>query len=77
MQAKGNVDAPAEVWRAAAKWLAGHDLAAACAPELKVETGAWRAPWKPYWRDHRKCPRWLPHAPYDGWQHEMNVYLSL
>ncbi|MCA3562365.1 MAG: PcfJ domain-containing protein [Aestuariivirga sp.] len=35
MQAKGNVDAPAEVWRAAAKWLAGHDLVAACAPGLE------------------------------------------
>jgi hypothetical protein len=77
MQAKANVDAPAEVWRAAAKWLAGHDLVAACTPGLKVETGAWRAMWKPYWLDRRKCPHWLPHAPCDGWQHGMNVYLHL
>ena len=77
MRAKANAEAPAEVWRAAAKWLAGHDLAAACIRGSDIELGAWRAMWKPYWLDRRKCPWWLPHSPQEGWQHEMRVYPSL
>lgn len=77
MRAKANDDPPPEVWRAAARWLSGHDLVAACAPGSKLESGSWRDIWKPYWRDRRKCPPWLPHAPREGWQHQMNVYPRL
>lgn len=76
IKAKANADAPLEVWSTAAKWLSGHDLAAGCADLLAHrrpanEVDAWRAMWKPYWLDRRKCPWWLPHAPRKDWQHDL------
>lgn len=76
MKAKANEDASAEVWQAAARWLAGHDLTEGCtgllaATRPAIDVRAWRAMWKPYWLDRRKCPWWVPHAPGEAWQHRL------
>ncbi len=76
MKAKANAEAPVEIWLAAARWLAGHDLTAGCAGLLATEAPAidaraWRALWKPYWLDRRKCPWWLPHTPREAWEYRV------
>jgi hypothetical protein len=70
MELKGpaNAEAPKEIWVAARRWLAQHDLAA-IAPSCIASGGppldraAWIALWRPYWLERRRIPSWLPLAP--------------
>ena len=71
LQLKGpsNIEAPKEIWAAARRWLAWHDLLpiepskVARAP---LDRSAWTEMWRPYWLSKRSIPDWLPLVPSRG-----------
>lgn len=76
LKAKCNDEAPRNVWIAAAKWLASHDLAdlAAQAPDAgrqEMTRQQWQSLWLPYWKDRKYRPRWLPFVPEEGWRWQL------
>lgn len=63
-----NAEASKEIWLAARRWLAQHDLAAIDSSRVAsgvspLDRAAWIALWRPYWLERRRIPNWLPLAP--------------
>jgi hypothetical protein len=63
-----NVVAPAELWWAAHRWLAQHDLRrvpADCFPwdSAPLDIAMWRQIWRPWWLKKRRLPKTLPLTP--------------
>ncbi|MDE2182492.1 MAG: hypothetical protein KGJ78_05670 [Alphaproteobacteria bacterium] len=60
-----NEAAPKDLWWAAQKWLAAHDLAGIEIVRRKwgtapLDQALWRSLWRPYWLARREIPSWLP-----------------
>jgi hypothetical protein len=63
-----NVVAPAELWWAAHRWLARHDLRRVpddCFPwdSAPLDVAMWRQIWRPWWLAKRRLPKTLPLTP--------------
>jgi hypothetical protein len=68
LQLKGpsNSDAPKEIWAAARRWLAWHDLLPIEPSQVDrapLDRSAWTEMWRPYWLSKRSIPDWLPLVP--------------
>lgn len=63
-----NADVGRDVWLAAMRWIAAHDLVAidpkpVAWGSMPPARATWFALWRPYWLDRRRIPAWLPLAP--------------
>jgi hypothetical protein len=71
LSAAGNAAAPAEVWRAARRWLHAQDAASTDPRRFKerrtdMDEAMWRAMFRAYWLAKRRIPEWLPLSPDPG-----------
>ncbi len=74
--ARNNNEAPRDIWVAAAKWLACHDLPgitarAPFAGQCEVDHRVWQSLWLPYWKDRKHAPRWLSITPNGDWRWQL------
>jgi hypothetical protein len=71
LRGPANAEAPKEIWVAARRWLAQHDLSAIEPKDIAsgrapLDRTTWIELWRPYWLERRQIPNWLPLAPSRG-----------